>query len=416
MRLLLPLFRFILARRYDITITGIEHLQKDGSKMIMPNHPGLIDPIIIFSYLSEYTKLSPVVTETYYNKPILNTLFKSVQAVPMGDLQRGTADADQVSATFSGIVDGLDSGKNILLYPSGQIYSQDFESVIGKKSVYEIITRTNYETRFIAVQTKGVWGSTFSKAWDGTNPNFFKVFFESAGILLVNGIFFVPKRKVTIEIEDFTERLQQIVRENNGNPESTRNALNGTLEVFYNAKKEPENAYVPHFWFHDDVKEKKVPEHIEGSLASLQSTNALTRESVPDVTWETVISEVARIKSLPKETIAMNGNFILDYYFDSLDMAELKASIQSKCPSSSNPPMTDLKTVADVIEMAMGESGNVEQLKECDWVNSEETPKLIYGIIKKNNSELSEKSNILSLFRETFRQHQDDSFVYDAIF
>ena len=105
--LLLPLFRFVLARRYNIMITGLEHLQKDGSKMIMPNHPGLIDPIIIFSHLSKYIPLSPVVTDTYYNKPILRTLFQQVQAVPMGDLQRGTGGSDAVSATFSGIVDGL---------------------------------------------------------------------------------------------------------------------------------------------------------------------------------------------------------------------------------------------------------------------------------------------------------------------
>lgn len=193
---------------------------------------------------------------------------------------------------------------------------------------------------------------------------------------------------MTIEIGDFTQELRKIVQDNNGMAEITRNALNSALEVFYNAKKEPEQAYIPHFWFHDNVKGKMVPGHIEGSLASLQSTNTLTRESIPDDIWETVISEVARIKSLPKETIAIGGNFILDYYFDSLDMAELKASIQSKCPSSSNPPMTDLKTVADIIEMAMGKSGNVEQLKECHWVNSEEAPKLIYDIIKNNNTEL----------------------------
>lgn len=157
MTFFLSLFRFVLARRYDITIIGLEHLKQSGSKMIMPNHPGLIDPIIVFSYLSEHIELSPVVTETYYNKPILHSLFKSVQAVPMGDLARGTGDIAEVSRTFSGIVDGLENGKNILLYPSGQIYSQDFESVIGKKSVYEVITRTNTETRFIAIQTKGIW-------------------------------------------------------------------------------------------------------------------------------------------------------------------------------------------------------------------------------------------------------------------
>jgi len=154
MSLLLSFFRFILARRYDITITGLEHLKQTGSKMIMPNHPGLIDPVIIFSHLSPYITLSPVVTETYYNKPILHGLFRRIQAVSIGDLARGTGDISEVSQTFSGISDGLESGKNILLYPSGQIYSQDFESVIGKKSVYEVLVRATSQTRFIAVQTK----------------------------------------------------------------------------------------------------------------------------------------------------------------------------------------------------------------------------------------------------------------------
>jgi len=78
---------------------------------------------------------------------------------------------------------------------------------------------TEIPIRFIAVQTKGVWGSTFSKAWDGTNPAFFKVFFQSVGIIIINGIFFVPKRKVTITIEDFTDKLQEITKEHTRNIE-----------------------------------------------------------------------------------------------------------------------------------------------------------------------------------------------------
>lgn len=221
---------------------------------------------------------------------------------------------------------------------------------------------------------------------------------------------------MTITIEDFTERLQNISDDHKENPELARNTLNTTLETFYNAKKEPESPYTPHFWFWNNVKTKTVPGKIEGSLASLQSTNSLIRKDVPDDIWETVTSEVARIKNLPKETITMGGNFILDYYFDSLDMAELKASIQSKCSLSSNPPMTDLKTVADMVEMAMGQSGSVEQLKECNWKTSEKTTTTIYDIIKGADTRLGEKSTILSLFREAFRKQKDDSFVFDAIF
>ncbi len=134
------------------------------------------------------------------------------------------------------------------------------------------------------------------------------------------------------------------------------------------------------------MKTRKVPAHIEGSLVSLQSTNTLTRENIPDDIWEIVISEVARIKNISQENITLQGNFILDYYFDSLDMAELKASIQSKCTGASNPPMMDLKIVADIGEMAMGKSGNVESLKECNWISSLKTPKSIYEIIKQNNT------------------------------
>jgi len=67
-------------------------------------------------------------------------------------------------------------------------------------------------------------------------------------------------------------------------------------------------------------------------------------------------------------------------------MAELKASIQSKCRGASNPPMTDLKIVADILEMAMGKSGNVEKVKDCNWVHTIKTPKSIYDIIKQNNT------------------------------
>ena len=268
-------------------------------------------------------------------------------------------------------------------------------------------------------------------------------------MLLINGIFFVPKRAVTIEIVDMTDTLRQIVSDQAGNAEVTRNSLNHTLEIFYNAKKEPENTYVSHFCFYNNIKNKKVPEKIEGSLFSLQSSHTLARTQVPDSIWHTVTSEVARIKELGQDVVTMNGNLILDYYFDSLDIAELKASIQSKCSLSSNPPVTDLKTVADVIQMAMGKSVGVEPLKPCQWIYTPRPRESIYNILQAHHAKLSSiypphpnpllegevtitlpspsrrrvgdevsnsnESNILSLFRETFRHDTNDSFVYDNI-
>jgi hypothetical protein len=36
---------------------------------------------------------------------------------------------------------------------------------------------------------------------------------------------------------------------------------------------------------------------------------------------------------------------VLDCFFDSLDMAELKSSVQATYSDASNPPLLDLKTV-----------------------------------------------------------------------
>jgi hypothetical protein len=54
-------------------------------------------------------------------------------------------------------------------------------------------------------------------------------------------------------------------------------------------------------------------------------------------------------------------------FFDSLDLAEIKSFVQANFPASSNPPIWDLKTVWDLIIMAVWKSENVEEMKKCDW-------------------------------------------------
>jgi hypothetical protein len=49
----------------------------------------------------------------------------------------------------------------------------------------------------------------------------------------------------------------------------------------------------------------------------------------------------------------LDTNLVLDCFFDSLDMSELKSTVQSIFPEASNPPLLDLKTVGDVGIMAM---------------------------------------------------------------
>jgi hypothetical protein len=59
----------------------------------------------------------------------------------------------------------------------------------------------------------------------GKSPNFLKTFLKSIFIILVNLIFFVPKREVKIEIQNLTKELKNI---------KDLNDFNKYLEDFYN--------------------------------------------------------------------------------------------------------------------------------------------------------------------------------------
>ena len=48
----------------------------------------------------------------------------------------------------------MQAKKNILIYPSGHIYVQPFEHIVGKKMAYEIVTMLEGNTRIIVLRTR----------------------------------------------------------------------------------------------------------------------------------------------------------------------------------------------------------------------------------------------------------------------
>ncbi len=123
MKILLFIVRRILSLRYKVSISGSQKLKHEGPVLILPNHVALVDPRIILSFLGKYLPVSPVASEKYYNKPGLKQAMDLVGAVPIGEMSAG-ANPDEVKKVFQNIVSALSCGKNILIYPSGQIYRQ----------------------------------------------------------------------------------------------------------------------------------------------------------------------------------------------------------------------------------------------------------------------------------------------------
>jgi len=60
---------------------------------------------------------------------------------------------------------------------------------------------------------------------------------------------------------------------------------------------------------------------------------------------EKITTIVNKIKPDFSGKISLDTNLVLDCLFDSLDMAELKSTVQSAFSKASNPPLLDLKTV-----------------------------------------------------------------------
>lgn len=55
---------------------------------------------------------------------------------------------------FLGLKQAMEQRKNILVYPSGHIYVQPFEHIVGKKMAYEIVGMLPQDQRIILTRTR----------------------------------------------------------------------------------------------------------------------------------------------------------------------------------------------------------------------------------------------------------------------
>src|SRR3974390_3319511 len=82
------LIRFLTRFRYRVRVEGLESLRAlRGPTLVMPNHPGLIDPPLVLSHIRLPGGVRPVVTSSMYRKPFLYPLMRLVRAIEVPDLE-----------------------------------------------------------------------------------------------------------------------------------------------------------------------------------------------------------------------------------------------------------------------------------------------------------------------------------------
>lgn len=250
------LYTFMLSRKYRVTIKGVELLQKEGGKLVMPNHQSSMDPQIIGVKFYKHAEIVPVVNEGFFKIPFIGFFLRRWGAIPVAEFKKGNRDANVMNTIFAGVNKSLEDGKSVIIYPSGQLQDLGIEQVKNKQGAHVIVSNLpdDTKTRILGVRVSGLWGSTFSKAWTGQQPPFLPVFAKGAGYWFANLIFLSPKRDVIFEIVDITE--EAILQSKND-----RRTFNLYLDSFYNAKGIEEPTYVRHFFFSPKSK-RKLPENI----------------------------------------------------------------------------------------------------------------------------------------------------------
>jgi acyl-CoA synthetase (AMP-forming)/AMP-acid ligase II/acyl carrier protein/1-acyl-sn-glycerol-3-phosphate acyltransferase len=333
-RLLSWIGRLLLSLRYRVEIRGLDAVRARGTHRVvfLPSHLALIDPAILTVVLDPWFSPRALGDEYQISRPVVGWLARiyGVRALP--NMERsGLSVMDATRQALAGTIEGLRAGENLLFYPAGRL-RQRYVEEIRAASGADILVKAVPDARVVLVRQTGLWGSSFSLAFDGRMPNPVSRAWRGLKYLLLNGLFFMPRRDVLIELvepDDFPR-------------DQPRMAINRYLETFYNARA-PRNTYVPYaFWERGGVRELPDPEvpRVAGDAAE-----------APEATRRIVIEELGRLTG--RTDIQLTDRLAQDLGLDSLASAELVIWVEREFGYSVGTPES-LTTVGDVVLAASG--------------------------------------------------------------
>lgn len=341
------LVKGLFSLRYRIAVTGLREVAARGTDgiLFLPNHPALIDPVIMMATLHGRFGPRAWASREQINRPVIRTLAGrlGVRAVPAVE-RLGEAAREVVGQALGATIDDLKGGRCVLLYPSGHAYRHYRENLRGNSAVHTLLQALP-EVRVVLVRTTGLWGSRFSWA-GGRAPEVGRTLWKGCLSLLSSGVFFAPRRRVTIEFHE-PEDLPR---------DADRDALNQFIEDFYNQSAAP-NTYVPYsIWERGGVR--RLPEPFIGVEAG-------DVDRVPAATRQAVLEHLKELTGASQ--LAPEQDLARDLGLDSLARAELIAWTESEFGFPAGDP-DSMQAVADVLLAACGEAvrGEPAQLRPID--------------------------------------------------
>lgn len=341
--ILLYSIRFLLWFRYRVTLKGLEKvnpttLSHPGGVLFLPSHPTVfVDPTLVTLAIWNKYPIRPMVVEYMYYAPVISWFMRFLHALPVPNFLNTSNSLKKKKAekAIQAMADGLQKGENFLIYPAGRVKRQAKELVSGS-AIHQILEAAP-DTNVVLVRTTGLWGSCFSRALTGQSPLIFANIFWGLKKALWSGLFFLPRRPVTIEFmpagPDFYRQAKL-----------GRNELNRYLEEWYN-QPHPEGeplSLISHSIWKTDLPtvytKPSLPSHFDPSSVS------------PEVRKK-ILKKLSELSRLPEAQIQDTMSLGSDLGLDSLDIAGLAAFVDEQFDLP-GIPIEQLSHVGNVMGIA----------------------------------------------------------------
>lgn len=360
----------LLPLRYKIEVRGAECLDpkkggKNASILFLANHSSHIDATILgVTVLKQHLPLTIWALDLTFKLPYLRWAARrkeSIQVVKVPNIneRRSEKHTSKLHKLVTRTGDGLSKGKNFLIFPAGRCKKTPVEKLDGKSAV-PLIIQQYPRVNIVIVRMTGLWGSRFSCAtksesrWATRSIRSWDMFWHSLKMLLLNGIFFIPKRKVLVEFIPAAEDFPRF---------GSRLEINRYLENKYNEKWGPQGE--PLYRVPDYFWKERYTEYEYQTKNYIYNLNL-----VPKSTRNAVVTCIADKADLDCKDVNFDMHLGRDLGLDSLDMAEILTDLEKQYQIKRLVP-EDLTTVGHLIAI-VGKIPIACEIKNEVFVNVEE--------------------------------------------
>jgi len=306
--------RVLFALRYRVKVVGKpEVFAKPGPYLILPNHPGLVDPPNLIAHLWPAFQVRPLLLETNFRNPLLAPFGWLLRAIKMPDTSMASSENKQrAEKAVADVIAALKAGENVILWPGGKLSRDGSERIGGARTAADVLAAYPAVTVVLA-RTRGVYGSMFSFA-DG-EPYIGPTLFRGFWLLLANLLVFAPRRRVTVTLEAFPADTRPAL--------PNRAAVNLWLEQWYNADIPREvPTFVPrHFAF--GPRTHTFPPPPVAKDFDLSKVKPETKAAVSQFMEEKIKRPLTADENAPDITFAKLG-------LDSLEAMEVTLAVEQQ--------------------------------------------------------------------------------------